>query len=148
MPIKKPSYIFLLLFFGMLVLSLENCKQPSDPSTKRSAPVLNSNGPEKQETVDESELNRHPEHIHFSKHAKCRMGCRHIDETEIKEILETGVINYQKSSLNGDPCRRKFAVEGPTKEGQRLRVIFAPCGNEMTVVTCIDLGVEWACDCK
>lgn len=148
MRIKIISPMYQLLLWALLIICFENCTQPSDHSTIQNSPVHESKSPEKQEAIDESGLNRHPQKMHFSKHARCRMGCRHIDETEIKEILENGSINYHKSSLNGDPCRRKFAVEGPTKEGQRLRVIFAPCGNEMTVVTCIDLGVEWACDCK
>ena len=145
---KKITSFFRLLLLVILIFSFENCHQPSALEISHENQAQKINLPEKQETVDNAVLNRHPQHIHFSKHAKCRMGCRHIDETEIKEILEKGSINYKKSVLNGDPCRRKFAVEGPTREGQRLRVIFAPCGNEMTVVTCIDLGVEWTCDCK
>ena len=137
-----------MLLLALLIISFENCHQPSEKPAIPQAREQNLKGPDKQDAVDDSGLNRHPLHIHYSKHAKCRMGCRHIDETVIKEILEKGAINFRKSQLNGDLCRRKFAVEGPTKEGQRLRVIFAPCGNEMTVVTCIDLGVEWACDCK
>jgi hypothetical protein len=148
MPINKTTSLLLPLILAMLLLGFANCKQPSLKPAILQSTEQNSKVPEKQETVDESGLNRHPQHIHYSKHAKCRMDCRHIDETEIKEILETGSINFHKSALNGEPCRRKFAVEGSTKEGQRLRVIFAPCGNEMTVVTCIDLGVEWACACK
>ena len=148
MRLQKIAPIFQLLFLAMLIICFENCTQPSDHSTIQNVPTQGSKGIEKQETVDDSGLDRHPQKMHFSKHARCRMGCRHIDETEIREILEKGSINFQKSALNGDLCRRKYAVEGRTKEGQRLRVIFAPCGNEMTVVTCIDLGVEWACDCK
>ena len=41
-------------------------------------------------------FDRHTSHIFYSKHARCRMECRHIDESEIKEILETGRINYNK----------------------------------------------------
>ena len=148
MRIQKFASFFQLLLLAMLVNCFENCTQPSDHSTIQNVPVQGSKAPEQQGIIDESGLNRHPQKMHFSKHAKCRMGCRHIDETEIKEILEKGSINFHKSALNGDPCRRKYAVEGHTKEGQLLRVIFAPCGAEMTVVTCIDLGVEWACDCK
>ncbi|MFL9483557.1 DUF4258 domain-containing protein [Chitinophagaceae bacterium LWZ2-11] len=93
-------------------------------------------------------FDRNPAHIRYSKHAKCRMDCRHINETEIAEILHTGTINYKKSELDGEVCRRKYAVEGYSKERQHLRIIFAPCNTEMTVVTVIDLGVEWQCDCR
>ncbi len=94
------------------------------------------------------EFNRHPSQIIYTKHARCRMNCRHINETEVKEILNDGNINYNKSDLKGDACNKKFAVEGYTHENQHLRIIFAPCNNEETVVTVIDLGYEWDCNCE
>ena len=76
------------------------------------------------------------------------MQCRHIDESEVKEILQTGKINYGKSEIGDNPdCKRKYAVEGKTHDNQRVRIIFAPCQSEVTVVTVIDLGTEWTCDC-
>jgi hypothetical protein len=95
-------------------------------------------------------LNRSPDKIHYSKHAQCRMECRKIDADEVLEILKTGKINYAKSEIGNQPdCRRKYAVEGTTKrDKQRVRIIFAPCGNEVTVVTVIDIGRDWPCDCK
>ncbi len=93
-------------------------------------------------------LNRQPAKINYSKHARCRMDCRHITQAEVKDILQNGTINYKKSELGNNPdCRRKYALEGNTNDGQRVRIIFAPCADEVTVVTVIDLGKEWACDC-
>jgi hypothetical protein len=93
-------------------------------------------------------LDRNPAAINYSKHARCRMECRHIDESEVKEILQTGKINYGKSEIGDNPdCKRKYAVEGKTHDNQRVRIIFAPCQSEVTVVTVIDLGTEWTCDC-
>lgn len=93
-------------------------------------------------------LNRNPAHIIYSKHARCRMGCRHIDEQEVKILLKNGNINYSKSDLKGDECHKKYAVEGYSDDDQKLRIIFAPCSGEVTVVTVIDLGKEWPCDCE
>ena len=98
-------------------------------------------------------IDRHVGRLILTKHVRCRMGCRHITEHEIREILERGEINYRKSDPNGHPDP-KYALEGQTEEGQHLRVIFAvPTGragveNSLVVVTCIELGVEWKCDCK
>jgi hypothetical protein len=146
---KKILPFILLIVLALLVLTVKNCKRTETKLTKQvfkeqSTPTANNNDAE----PNIRGLNRHPFSMHYSKHARCRMECRHIDESEIKDILEQGTINYRKSELQGEPCRKKYAVEGLSKDGQKLRVIFAPCGNEMTVVTCIDLGVEWACDCK
>jgi hypothetical protein len=103
--------------------------------------------PSDQDTRSEG-LNRRLEPIVYTKHARCRMGCRQIDETEVRELLYNGKINYRKSELGKAPCRNKYAVEGYSRDGQHLRIIFAPCTNGMHVVTVIDLETEWKCDCK
>jgi hypothetical protein len=146
MNFKKALPLLLLVVLALLVFTVRYCKQPSKPQPKQT--VTEQTTTTSKEEPNSRGLNRHPQSMHYSKHAKCRMECRHIDESEIKDILEQGTINYRKSELQGETCRKKYAVEGLSKDGQKLRVIFAPCGNEMTVVTCIDLGVEWACDCK
>lgn len=92
-------------------------------------------------------LNRNPSHINYSNHAKCRMQCRHIDESEVKDMIANGKVNYNKSDLKGDDCHKRYAVEGYSKDNQHLRIIVAPCGSEETIVTVIDLGKEWQCDC-
>jgi len=105
------------------------------------------------QTVEGGPIDRHVSHLILTHHARCRMECRHITEKEIREILEEGEINYRKSEPDAHPDP-KYAVEGHTKEGQHLRVVFAiPKGrpgadSSLVVVTCIELGVEWQCDCK
>ncbi len=90
------------------------------------------------------DLNRKENHLILTKHAKCRMECRHITEDEIKEILHDGSINYNKSELQAEHGP-KYAVEGYLHDHQHLRVIFAPETNAIVVVTCIDLDNEWQC---
>jgi len=93
-------------------------------------------------------LNRNPSKINYSKHARCRMDCRKIDASEVEDILQNGKINYSKSDIGDRPaCKKKYAVEGLTKDKQKVRIIFAPCKNEVTVVTVIDIGKEWPCEC-
>ena len=92
-------------------------------------------------------LNRNPSKINYSKHARCRMACRDITETEVREALKEGKINYKKSQLQTEDCKKRYAVEDMVN-GQRVRIIFAPCGDVVTVVTCIDLEKEWECSCE
>ena len=92
-------------------------------------------------------LNRNPSDINYSKHARCRMSCRHISEAEVEDILKTGKVNYAKSDLDVAECKKRYAVEGTTTDRQRVRIVFAPCQTEVTVVTVIDIGKEWPCDC-
>ncbi|MBS1604722.1 MAG: DUF4258 domain-containing protein [Bacteroidetes bacterium] len=92
-------------------------------------------------------IDRHAARLILTRHARCRMDCRHITEKEIREILEKGSVNYAKSEPDAHPDPR-YALEGYTMEGQHLRIIFAPSDRGLVVITCIELGVEWQCDCK
>ncbi|HEU5054760.1 MAG TPA: DUF4258 domain-containing protein [Hanamia sp.] len=85
-------------------------------------------------------------HLILTKHVKCRMGCRHITEQEIKEIVENGKVNYRKSGIasKGDST---FALEGYTNENQHIRVVVAPESDGLVIITCIDLEHEWPCNC-
>ena len=94
-----------------------------------------------------TDLNRHPSKIHYSRHARCRMGCRFVDESEVKEILDQGRINFSKSDLQRDACHKRYALEGTSHDKQKLRIIVAECHDELTVITVIDLGNEWPCQC-
>ena len=94
------------------------------------------------------DFDRSPEAIHYSKHATCRRECRHIDESEVKEMIEKGEINFSKSELNTDDCHKRYALEGLSLDSQRLRIIVAECNDELTVITVIDLGKEWPCTCE
>ena len=82
----------------------------------------------------------------YTKHARCRMECRHINEAEIKEVLVENNINQRKSNPEGHPCPT-YAYEGYSNEHQHLRIVIAKCDNTWKVVTCIDLDNEYECDC-
>ncbi len=92
-------------------------------------------------------IDRHDSRLIYTRHARCRMDCRHITETEIKEILQDGTVNYAKSDAYGRPDP-KYALDGYTREGQHLRVVFATSARGLVVVTCIELGVDWSCNCN
>ena len=97
--------------------------------------------------LDEVEgFNRNTDKLIFSKHAKCRMDCRKIDESEIREILKNGTVNYKK--IQNDKRGKTYPVEGYTHDKQHVRIVFAPKDDGLVVVTVIDLETEWACDCK
>lgn len=85
-------------------------------------------------------------HLIFTKHAKCRMDCRHINKREINEIIATGNVNYSKSG-RGSKGDETYALEGYSYEHQHLRVVVAPENDGLVVVTCIDLDKEWPCNC-
>jgi len=82
----------------------------------------------------------------YTKHARCRMDCRHITEIEIQEIISAKSINPRKSNPNDSRCPT-YAYEGYSHEQQHLRIIIAKCDEVWKVVTCIDLGNEFSCNC-
>jgi hypothetical protein len=84
----------------------------------------------------------------YTKHARCRMDCRHISEDDIREVLREGHINEVKSQQNESPCPTYAIEEDRHKDGVRLRIVFAKCDRETKVVTCIDRDHEYECDCK
>jgi Domain of unknown function (DUF4258) len=83
----------------------------------------------------------------YTKHAKCRMDCRHITDREIHEILDSGDLNDDKSEPEAKPDP-KWAIDGYTSEQQHLRVVIATEDNKLIVITCIELGVAWECHCN
>lgn len=116
-----------------------------EPKTENPKPKTTDQPPSDNPNRDEG-LNRRTSRILYSKHARCRMQCRNIDETEVKEILEKGVINYNK--MEDDARGKTFPLEGVTHDNQHVRIIFAPKDDGLLVVTCIDLDRDWSCDCK
>jgi hypothetical protein len=104
--------------------------------------------------------NRHPQEvvgrgfdrsvswIEYTRHARCRMECRHITQKEVEDIMKNGMINYRKSDANDLPCPT-YALEGYTSEdNQHVRIVFAQCNNKTKVVTCIDLDHDYPCACN
>lgn len=135
---KILPYIFLAAM-TILLLFLKNCNKNKSSNSKKNTTT---------EVKEQRGLNRNPSQINYSKHAKCRMDCRHIDESEVKDMIATGTINYKKSDLQKDDCHKRYAVEGYSKDNQHLRIIVVPCADEITIVTCIDIGAEWECHCE
>lgn len=147
---KKAAPVILLVVLALVTIFIRRGNQTDTtnyPNRKQNTNTYRNNN-QRRSNSNNTGLNRNPSHINYSKHARCRMGCRHIDEREVKEILRDGTINYKKSELQADECHKRYAVEGVTDDDQKVRIIFAPCQDEVTVVTVIDLGEEWPCDCK
>jgi hypothetical protein len=83
----------------------------------------------------------------LTKHAKCRMECRHITIDEIKEILQNGHENDSKSGQGRDGAKT-YALEGFSSDNQHIRVIVAPENEKLVVITCIDIDKDWPCRCN
>ena len=99
-----------------------------------------------QEPEPKEFFDRTPRQLVYTKHALCRMDCRHISREDINEIMRKGIINLNKSDRYDKPCPT-FALQGETSDGEKLRIIFAQCEEETRVVTCYNLVEEFECHC-
>lgn len=139
---KKYLPYFVLLAAGFLLWFIKKHQPSSYPKQKNTHTEIIIPAVKTAEV-----FNRKAHIIIYSKHANCRMDCRHIDETEVKEILAGGQINNSK--IKEDERGKTYPLEGETHDKQHVRIVFAPKGNDtMEVVTCIDLDREWPCNCK
>ncbi|CAN5469357.1 hypothetical protein BH10BAC2_BH10BAC2_23790 [soil metagenome] len=145
---KRALPLILLIILAAVALYLKKCNSSNNEIKPTVKDKKQTGTVQQDENYSKHGLDRNPEHVSYSKHALCRMDCRHIDDAEVQQILKEGKINYAKSELKGEDCKKKYAVEGNTKDKQKVRIIFAPCADEVTVVTVIDLGKEWVCDCE
>ena len=137
---KKYLPLIVLIAAGLLLFYIKQKQRGSFP---RNNPEKEISYPAKTEEL----INRNPASISYSRHARCRMECRHIDETEVKEILEKGEINI--SRIQEDERGKTYPLEGITHDKQHVRIVFAPKkNNKLEVITCIDLDNDWPCDCK
>jgi hypothetical protein len=143
--LKKAAPIILVAILGVLLFVARQCKQQA--STRSPATVTNKAAKKEDGTTNRDKgFDRRISYLEYSKHAKCRMDCRRISQTEVEEIMQAGKINYDKSDLQNARCPR-YAVEGITGDNQKTRIVFAQCNDKTVVVTVIDLDTEWSCDC-
>jgi len=107
------------------------------------------NYPERTITVDHGDWRHHK--LVYTSHAKCRMECREISESEVEFILANGVVNTEKSREMDDEAAGHcptYALEGNTNDGQHVRIVYGACDKITKVITAIDLGVEHSCNCR
>ena len=134
--------MILVAVLAVLLFVVKQCKQGS-------ATVSTNKNPKKESTTSTDRdrgFDRRISYLEYSNHAKCRMQCRKISQAEVEEIMGDGKINYNKSDIQNTRCPR-YAVEGITRDNQKVRIVFAQCNDKTTVVTVIDLDTEWSCDC-
>ncbi len=136
---KKLFPFILLLLMAVVFLVVRTCQSSTDNEKTTNT--------EKKEPEKKRGFRRSSAYLEYTKHAKCRMKCRQISEAEVEDVMKNGKINYRKSDLNDQPCPA-YALEGYTKDNQRVRIVFAQCDNVTKVVTCIDLDNEYECDCN
>ena len=146
---KSLPYILLivLLLTAVLIRRCNNAKNTTDSQKEK---TKTQDVRRKDEKTDNQKSNLDVfrdanADYYFTKHARCRMKCRHITQEEVKEIVQKANVNYNKSDLDGAQGA-KYALEGTTsRDKQHVRIIVAPKERHLSIVTVIDLEEDWEC---
>lgn len=140
----------ILIWLGALCLALAACQPPkANKETAPSGPAtLQTEQPAAAAPADHQTLIAPDTKLIYTRHARCRMSCRHISEADIREVLREGHINEAKSKQEPDRCPTYAIEDERNSDHIRLRIVFAKCDDVVKVVTCIDRDDEFACDCK
>jgi hypothetical protein len=147
--IKKYFPYIVLIAAGLLFFYIKKHQRGPLPEPAKTDQIIHTDPvlPANNNTTTNNEpFDRHTSHLIYTKHARCRMECRHIDESEVKEVLEEGTVNYNK--IEASDKGKSYPLEGITHDKQHVRIVFAPKNESLVVVTVIDLDNEWPCDCK
>jgi hypothetical protein len=143
---KKWVPYLLILTLAVILFFVKRSQQPVPAKPKITTTTTKQRDPAAEPDRNRG-FDRRISYVEYTAHAKCRMQCRKISQKEVEEIMKGGVINYNKSDVNSRPCPT-YALEGITSDDQKVRIVFAQCDLKTKVVTCIDLGTDWECDCS
>jgi hypothetical protein len=143
--LKKAAPLLLILLLAVVLFVVRQCQAPADKNPAVTPKKTTGADPASEANRNRG-FDRRTSFIEYTAHAKCRMSCRHITQAEVEQIMRDGKINYNKSNVNARPCP-EYALEGTTADNQRVRIVFAQCDYKTKVVTTIDLGAEWQCEC-
>lgn len=144
---KKWVPYILIALMAVAIIVIKNCKNNNQPQPKPKVTTNdNRKDPASNKTDRDKGFDRRTSFLEYSNHAKCRMQCRKISQSEVEEIMRDGKINYTKSDIQNARCPR-YAVEGETSDNQRVRIVYAQCNESTTVVTVIDLETDFECHC-
>ena len=138
---KKWIPYLVIIVLAIVLFFIKKNKQDDTTATKTTTGKKDPSAVNRNRGFD-----RRISYIEYTQHAKCRMECRKISQDEVEEIMKEGKVNYAKSDVNDLPCPT-YALEGITKDNQRVRIIFAQCDYKTKVVTSIDLNTDWECHC-
>lgn len=142
---KWIPYIAIAIMLAAILL-IRQCQGSKEPGKQPTVTNNKPRDPASNPVNRNRGFDRRTSYLEYSEHASCRMKCRKISQAEVEDIMREGRINYKKSDINNARCPR-YALEGVTKDDQRVRIIFAQCDEKTVVVTVIDLETDYSCDC-
>ena len=84
--------------------------------------------------------------ISYSDRSKCLMECGNITTEAINDLLASGDVNFGDSDVHREPCPY-YVIEGETKAGRELRLVFAKCDSVAELTSATDIDAASPCRC-
>lgn len=86
--------------------------------------------------------------LFFPENTLCKMKCAGLDKNQVKEILNTGKIDFGKSHIHGVPIP-SYAIDGSKITSNQIVVFFTTI-DSTTEVTAVDYSTAKpdTCNCK
>ena len=85
--------------------------------------------------------------ITYAEKAVCFMKCRNISKDGIQEVLANGGVIFSESEPRAEPCP-SYVIEGETKAGRALKIVFVKCDSTDQVLSAVDLNESYDCLCE
>ncbi len=83
----------------------------------------------------------------YTAYAVCQLQCKNIDRQLVKEVMQKGMVIYNKSNRRRWPCP-SYVVQSRTKSRRYLRVVFEQCDKKTTILAVDDVEQKDSCNCS
>lgn len=84
--------------------------------------------------------------LSFTAFAVCQLKCKSISRNHVQEVMQKGMVLYNKSNRRRWPCPT-YVVQARTINRQLLRVVFEQCDKKTTVLAIDNIEKQDSCNC-
>lgn len=85
--------------------------------------------------------------LSFTAFAVCQLSCKNINRNEVQEVMQKGMVLYNKSNRRRWPCPT-YVVQARTQNKQLLRIVYEQCNVKTTVLAVDDIEKQDTCNCS
>jgi hypothetical protein len=91
-------------------------------------------------------INRNSDSLGYSPESLCWMKCQNISEKDVANILEKGIIIFNRSNRAAQPCPT-YIVRGFNQQKESIELTLLQCKNKAILIRCIKTKTKANCKC-
>lgn len=84
--------------------------------------------------------------LSYTAFAVCQLKCKNINRADVQEVMQKGMVLYNKSNRRRWPCPT-YVVQARTGHQQLLRIVFEQCEKKTTVLAIDNMEAPDNCNC-